>query len=85
MIERNRPPLLTNRLTILVGLGLVLGLSTPATAQMRTWTDATGEYEVEAEFLSFQEGATFSEGKVWLRRDDRWEVAYRRLRRRRRC
>jgi hypothetical protein len=36
----------------------------PCWAQLRTWTDKTGQLQVEAEVVSFQPG------KVWLRRAD---------------
>jgi hypothetical protein len=48
---------------------VLLCLAGPATAQVRTWTDGTGEYRLEAEL------ADFNEGMVILKRSDGQTVA----------
>jgi hypothetical protein len=48
----------------LIGLLVLLTLAVPAAGEMRTWTDASGEQQVEAEFVTFQAE------KVWFHRPD---------------
>jgi len=48
----------------ILALVAVLSLTVSPVADARTWTDRTGQLQVEAEFVAAEPG------KVWLRRDD---------------
>ena len=47
----------------------IVAVAGPAVAEVRTWTDSTGEHQVEAEFLSY------NDGKARLRRTDGKEIS----------
>jgi hypothetical protein len=58
---------MTRRIVALAAFG-VISLTVPLSALGRAWTDSTGEFSIEAEFVDLKDGV------VQLRRDDNARV-----------